>query len=830
MSQSAHPSKPSPEKQPVTALINQARAKLAGTIPPEWGAISAEWKRDKQGEGKSGPSAEQITKQAVIAALGLSLFTSLAAIYGLSANLSTGWSTLAILSGFVSAFSAFILFTTATRPQNLIDTGELVKELNETVEQMSDAQWELRDSEARYRDLLNCQNDIIIRRDKEGRLTYTNSAFMKLFGKSLDAKIGTEFTPKKLEGPKAPALTFEPGQGRRSYTQQLETSSGPRWFNWEEFAIRDNNHELYEVQSIGRDITEQKRAEQQLEEARDLAESANRAKGQFMATMSHEIRTPMNGILGMTGLMMDTSLTAEQKTYCRAINSSAKSLLSLIDQILDFSKIEAGKLELDNQPFDLRETAQSVIELLAPRAHDKGLELGWFFDPSLPKTLIGDEVRIRQILTNLIGNAIKFTENGGITIELRNPNNRDKSKNPFSKSTTSHQQSLELIVKDTGIGLSEKAQQTVFDEFEQADGSHARRFEGTGLGLAITKRIAEKMSGAIKVVSQPDEGATFTVMLQLGRPEGAAGLYQSFELPKSASKILVAGSLAIEMSAIIRTLTAAGLVARHCSAETAIRNLAAARKSGQPFDTLILDAPTAKNRGKKLIAELEKTVSKEGMTIAPKAIVLLDVSERGEFPKLQKEGITGYLTRPVRATSLFARLNETGTLEDDKRVSSKDTAAFFSPPVISTGPRILLAEDNDINALLARTILTKLGATVEHVTNGEEAVARVVDMNKNGKTLDGILMDIHMPEMDGFTATEIIRSTLQNEPGSIKKNIPIIAMTANAFPEDREKCLAAGMNDHLAKPFEAEQLRELLNKWQVTVAGAHEQRAEKKRA
>lgn len=787
------------ENQPIPPFINNIRAKLA---------------EDLQSVG-NGQLSQQAIYRTAMAGLLLSLFTSLTSVYGLISNMSSGWATLAMLSGLISISSAFILFIVASRPTVIEETGALVKELNETVEQMSDAQWELRDSEARYRDLLNCQNDIIIRRDNKGCLTYTNSAFMKLFGKSLNAKIGTTFKPGLLQGSAAPSLEFEPGQGRRAYTQQLDTANGPRWFSWEEFAIRDNANELFEVQSIGRDITEQKRAEHQLEEARDQAESANRAKGQFMATMSHEIRTPMNGILGMTGLMMDTSLSGEQKTYCRAINSSAKSLLSLIDQILDFSKIEAGKLELDNQPFDLRETAQSVIELLAPRAHDKGLELGWFIEPSLPNLLIGDEVRIRQILTNLIGNAIKFTDKGGITIQLHNPDRSGNKNSHFSKSKKQHQQALEIKVKDTGIGLSEKAQLTIFEEFEQADGSHARRFEGTGLGLAITKRIAEKMNGGITVTSKPEEGAEFRVTLQLGRPEAVSSLYQASQLPKSARKVLIAGGLTTEMPALTLTLSAAGLEARHCSAETAIRTLAAAGKTGQPFDTLIMDVTTAKNRGKKLIAELKKYCKDDNANLMPKAITLLGVSERGEFEALQAAGVNAYLTRPVRAISLFARLNETSDKhEDDERMV---VAAPFSLPLptISTGANILLAEDNDINALLARTILSRLGATVEHVTNGEEAVARVKEMNESGKRLDCILMDIHMPEMDGFTATEIIRSFLSEEQGSVKKNIPIIAMTANAFPEDREKCLAAGMNDHLAKPFEAKQLQSVLNKWHI---------------
>lgn len=797
-------------------LVQRARARLHA----EWNAL-----------GKQELSLSLLHVSA-FAGMVMSLVASLVSIFGLITSMTTGWGTLAVVSSLLTCASAWTLFLIATHPRDASGTGALVDELHETVEQMSDAQWELRDSEARYRDLLDCQNDIIIRRNKSGKLTYTNSAFAKLFGAHLKAEIGTKFEPELIAGDEAPGFDFAPSQGRRSYLQRLATANGPRWYNWEEFATRDNAHNIIEIQSIGRDVTEQKRAEAELQEARDQAETANNAKGQFMATMSHEIRTPMNGILGMTGLMMDTSLTAEQKTYCRAINSSAKSLLSLIDQILDFSKIEAGKLELDSQPFDLRETAQSVIELLAPRAQDKGLEIAWFIDPSLPHTLIGDEVRMRQIFTNLIGNAIKFTDTGGITIDILNPSKKQSGREHFTKPKSAGGQPIAITVSDTGIGLSEKAQKNIFAEFEQADGSHARRFEGTGLGLAITKRIVEKMDGDITVTSTPGEGAKFSVAIELERPENAGHLYQSYQLPDEPHKVLIIGSLEIEMKTMARTLVAAGMSAKHCTGQNAIRNLRGAGKSGQPYDTLIMDAATAHNRGKKLNTELKVQLAENDKAQRPVNIVLVDVSERGEFPELQKNGIDAYLTRPVRAISLFARINtrDGHTAHNGDNDQPGTAANETKDNQTATGPVILLAEDNDINALLARTILDKLGASIHHVTNGEAAVNKVREMNENGQRLDCILMDIHMPEMDGFTATQNVRAYLEEAAAAISKDIPIIAMTANAFPQDKEKCLAAGMNDHLAKPFESDQLREMLGKWQVNTAGAQPASAQRKSA
>lgn len=767
-------------------------------------------------------------------------------LLGVGAALTLVFSTLTFLTFFImlvsskeilwagfSLVSIFAMFTSGgfiyllTKSQiSKHQTTNLVDELNEQVEQFSDVQWELRDSEARYRDLLDCQNDIIIRKSLGGELTYTNSAFNRQFSHLLDAKIGKKFIPTILDGDETPPLTFEAGQGRRNYTQRIATPLGLRWFEWEEFAIRDSDLNIVEIQSVGRDITDQKQAEDELQDARDQALRANSAKGQFLATMSHEIRTPMNGILGMTGLMMDTELTAEQKTYAKAINCSAKSLLSLIDQILDFSKIEAGKLELEEQPLDIREIAQSVVELLAPRAHDKKLQLAWYIDPTIEETLMGDEVRLRQILTNLIGNAIKFTDAGGITLEILDAEKRQYGAHYFEQPNRRETQKIKIIVKDTGIGLSKAAQKKVFGEFEQADSSHARRFGGTGLGLAITKRIVEKMNGSISLTSEqatkPQSsqeklpGTEFQIELDLVRAENSTHLYHSFTLPDELHNILLVGDLDIEMKAIKKTLAAAGVTSDYCNSKTAMMKLSQASKTGQPFDTLIVDTKTAKTVIQKIKTELNKHLDEADQKRDPKIIVVMDVAERGGFMKLQQQGVNAYLTRPVRPISLFARINaDYSAIQTNgataKSLNKNEVRATIEEEAQQT---VLLAEDNEINALLARTILSKMGLGVIHVKNGEEALNLVKDHNEADKNIDYILMDIHMPEMDGFAATKALREYLAREARSIAKDIPIIALTANAFPEDRENCLAAGMNDHLAKPFEQDQLKELLLKWQ----------------
>ena len=350
--------------------------------------------------------------------------------------------------------------------------AQLADKFDHGLEALEDMRWGLRDSEARYRDLAEGRGDVLFRCDAEGRLTFVNDAFCETFGQKRESVLGESFEVSVVAGESAEEAGAPGENGRRRYIQEVETEIGRRWFAWEDFEILDASGALQEVQSLGRDVTEERMAETELQEARDLAEDANQAKSRFLASMSHEIRTPMNGILGMTGLLLDTELSAEQKTYSRAIQTSAKSLLSLIDEILDFSKIEAGKLDLKREAFDLAEAAQGVVELLAPRARDKGLEIGWYADPELPALVVGDEIRLRQVLMNLVGNAIKFTESGGVSLELE----------AARQGGDDQSVRIRCRVRDTGIGMSESDQDAVFNEFEQADSTRTRRHGGTGFG------------------------------------------------------------------------------------------------------------------------------------------------------------------------------------------------------------------------------------------------------------------------------------------------------------------------------------------------------------
>ena len=718
-----------------------------------------------------------------------------------------------LLTGFSLILVAALQFWIGRREprgtQKLVGTLQnLAVGLDGSIESLKDVQWELRESEARYRDLLDYQGDIIIRRDPEGRLTFVNDAFCRAFGMTRDTIIGQSFTPRILDGEAHEGVETggETDGQRRRYQQCLATSEGPRWFAWDEFVIQDENGSLKEIQCVGRDITDQRSAEAALQEARDQAEDANEAKSRFLAAMSHEIRTPMNGILGMVGLMLDTKLTPEQRTYARAVNTSAKTLLSIIDEILDFSKIEAGKLELTVEPFDLGEAVQGVVELLAPRAREKGLEIGWFIDPGLPKTVLGDEIRIRQILMNLLGNAIKFTNEGGVALRVTDCAATGES--------VSGRVQIRFAVSDTGIGLDAEARTSIFGEFEQADKSTTRSYGGTGLGLAISKRLVDEMGGDLRVESEKGEGSTFTFDIPLQPGENAPNLGADWTALDGAVHVLIVSSAEIEAGLMADMITAAGGTVERAKPGEASLGIWSAADAGRVFDVVIADASDL-DRCERLPDQAREAA---GSQRSVKTVVLVDASERGDVQRLKQRGFDAYLVRPVRPASLFSQIG----LGNPKSSGLPTRGGPLRAPQVDAEPvngaqvtslNALLAEDNQINALLARKMLERAGWTVTHVPNGRIAVeafrARLEGASK--VPFDLVLMDIHMPEMDGIEATGEIRRLFD-----VRSDLaapPIIALTANAMPEERQRYLESGLDDYLAKPFERDDLEALLERW-----------------
>ncbi len=634
-----------------------------------------------------------------------------------------------------------------------------VRELEAEIERQGDAVWDLRESEERTRSLIDGQGDLIVRRDAQGRITYANEVFCQLAARKRDDLLESDFRfPVHESGVREAG---DDGVVRRD--EAIETASGLRWIEWQDVLVRGPVRGRPEVQSVGRDVTARREAEQAAARARDAAEAANQAKSRFLATVTHEIRTPLGGILGMADLLLRTRLTPDQVTYANAVKTSGDALLSLIDEILDFSKIEAGRLDLEEKPFGLAALVEDVVELLAPRAHAKGLEIAAQTCPQAPRLLLGDAGRLKQVLLNLAGNGVKFTPAGGVAISVC-----------WAAGMTV------IAVSDTGIGVTPEQIPLIFQEFEQGESTPARRYGGTGLGLAISRRIVERMGGTITVESQPGKGSTFSVRLPL-RAVAAEPLDTvadaSGRLILLATPSPVVGPV---LSAMIDGFGAkARVVARMEDAMAAVDE--------DSYDAVLVDRAFGLPQSAALTSK--------GLTAGARVIALVTPAERGDLAPLTASGAAGYLIKPVRAASLLAQV--TGT---SRPVPLGD--AHAPEPQVLAGLSVLLAEDNEINALVARTVLTKLGASVTWARDGAEAL----EAHGRGR-FDAILMDMHMPGLDGPSATRAIRAA---ERDGGQKRTPVFALTANVQDEDRTICLQAGMDDFLTKPFDRDDLVALL--------------------
>jgi PAS domain S-box-containing protein len=640
-----------------------------------------------------------------------------------------------------------------------------LRRLEAHLEEASDRNWEISEAQERAKSFFEAQGDVIVRRDGGGTITYANDAFCALAGRPRDDLLATAFAlPVEIQGD-----ISNLADGTRMHDQKIAAPGGARWIAWREVSVRVDGGS--EVQSVGRDMTDRVMAERALGDARDQAEAASRAKSRFLAMVSHEIRTPLNGILGMADLLGDTPLSPEQTTYLHAMKTSGDTLLSFIEEMLDLAKIEAGRLDLEARPFALAAFVEEAVELLGPRAQAKGLEICCYVDERLPARVVGDAARLRQVLFNLAGNAIKFTELGGVSIIVEPDVQPD---------------AIAISVRDTGIGISDEDQARIFLEFEQADGSSTRKFGGTGLGLTISKRIVERMAGSIAVESVPGAGSTFRVSLPLPRvgdsdePEVA--------IPDlSGNDILIVAPAAIEASLLARRLQRWG-------ARTTIvpdESVAAAILPEQAWSAVLVDHTLG-------------TVASEALArmacVIPRRIVLVTPAMRNELSGLKDAGFTGYLIKPVRAASLAARFAPDDAFDPGAASEMTDTP---SEARFGHGLSILVAEDNEINALLARALLVKLGHRPTMAENGAAAIESWLAARAGGAAYDCVLMDLHMPGMDGLEATRRIRA-IETEHNDTRT--PIIALTANVSAEDRDACLAAGMDGFLVKPLDRERL------------------------
>ncbi|HWQ57319.1 MAG TPA: response regulator [Bryobacteraceae bacterium] len=646
------------------------------------------------------------------------------------------------------------------------------------------SQWERAVSE-HYAGLSSCAHDSVILFDQDMRVVEANDRALACYGYTREEMLG--FTAGEL-------LAAEPPPTIEEMLRKVEQEGGAVFENLHR--RRDGTFFPVEIsmrslctrgrtfyQTIGRDITARKRAGVELERALAQAREATELKSQFLANMSHEIRTPIHGVLGMTELLLCTRLDSEQREYADAVRRSAQALLAVINDILDLSKIEAGKLELEHIVFDLWSTVEEVAALMAFRAYGKKLELTCLIWPNVPRLVRGDPARIRQVLTNLAGNAVKFTEEGEVSVMVEVVGEGEGTV------------LLQFSVADTGIGIPPEQREHLFDSFVQGDCSTTRRYGGSGLGLAISRHLVERMGGRIDLESQPGQGSTFRFTAALVKESGqpAAVAPEVF----AGLRVLVVDDKAASRRVVERYLQSWG-----CRTEEAARGdeallaMVEASHRGDPFRVALIDLQMPERDG----SWLAEAVRSEPGVQNTALVALAPLGMAGETRRIEGSGFAACLAKPVRPSQLYGSLLEVlspGSTERPPELPSKTV------PEVRAGRSVLLAEDNEINQLIVLRLLERVGCRATRVANGREAVAAVAT-----GSWDLVLMDVQMPEMDGFEATAEIR---RQEAGV--RHTPIAAMTANAMTGDREKCLSAGMDDYIAKPVRLEDLNRMLSRW-----------------
>ncbi|NOX10093.1 MAG: response regulator [Gammaproteobacteria bacterium] len=649
------------------------------------------------------------------------------------------------------------------------------------------------------------QHSIVAITDIQGNITFANEKFTEISGYSRQELLGQNHRMLKSD-------CHDTAFFREMYRT---IASGKTWHG--EICNTNKNGDLYWLDTtiapfigengkpqsyitIRTDITEYKRVTKAMLEAKEVAEAATRQKSEFLANMSHEIRTPMNGVIGMTELLLDTSLTPKQLNYAEATRHSADALLTIINDILDFSKIEAGKMELEDVAFDLQSLTQGVTELMALKCHKKKLEMLLRYKPGTHRFVIGDPGRIRQILLNLLSNAIKFTEQGNILLTVE------------SAKSDNNEILFHLTVQDTGIGIAEDKLEKIFNKFDQEDGSTTRKYGGTGLGLSICKQLSKMMQGDIQVSSKKGQGSSFTFSMKLQVNNQASTITHSisnYQLLKGL-KTLIIDDVSINRTILVEQLSPLGMqILNARSGQEAIDILQQAMDENAPFDIIITDYQISKIDSEVLVTEI---LNKQLLAANPVILFIASSPRRGDSSHLKALGFDGYLSKPIHPAevpqilAIIREAKQQGrTIPMVTHHTLRETRAQAHKETSFSNSKILLAEDNAINMIVATKLLEKYGCQITPAVNGLEALQQIKEQD-----FDLILMDCQMPEMDGYEATAKIRD-FQSDNNS--KQTPIIAFTANAMKSDQEKCMAAGMDDFISKPVDTARLQQILEKW-----------------
>jgi two-component system sensor histidine kinase/response regulator len=660
---------------------------------------------------------------------------------------------------------------------------------------------ERKQAEERYRGIFENAAEGIYQTSLDGRLLLVNPAMARIFGYSSSEEmmsavsdVGSQLWADPEQRAEFVRLVRERGTVSDFQRRGLRKDGSEVWFSLSGRVLRNSTGEIVALEGTAEDITERKRAQEETHRAREMAEEASGAKSEFLANMSHEIRTPMNGVIGMTELLLDTDLSDEQRDYAETVRNSGQALLAILNDILDFSKIEAGRLSLESIGFDLQKEVEEVAVLLAGRAYEKGLELSSFVEPGTPTAVNGDPFRLRQVLTNLLGNAIKFTEEGEVVLSAE------------LIEGSSEEAVVRFEVRDTGIGMTEEQRGRLFRSFSQADASTTRRYGGTGLGLAISKQLVEMMGGEIGVESEPGVGSTFWFTVRLENSQGSEKAAPAADVDLRSLRVLITDDNATNRKILHKQLTSWNMKDGMARGGTeALDMLRTAAESGEPYHLAILDMQMPGMDG----VELARAIKDDPAISSTRLMLLtslgLDISEEA-----RRAGVEVVLSKPVRQSQLYDALaTATGVAAKTSARSARESVsqavrATVTPQGRPLGGQLLLAEDNLVNQRVAVRMLEKLGYGVETVLNGREAVETL-----SRTPYAAVLMDVQMPEMDGYEATAEIRRREE----AMDRRTPIIAMTANAMQGDREKALAAGMDDYIPKPVQLESLEAVLERW-----------------